>query len=234
MENTLPDEPIIINLIKMKQLKLFSIILVVFSSSVNAQKIGVVDTNYILGKLPQYKEAESRLNSQITSWQSEIQTIQSEFDKKKTLLENERVLLVGDQLKQREKEVDDLDKKIKTMVNNRFGTMGEINNARSNLTKPFQDQIWNAIKTVSEKNGLGIVLDKSNNISVIFLEKRYDYTDKVLDLLLKNSSTKSTENSTQNKSGETGARTRNTTEGKSMKRNPVKGNQTIQEEVKTK
>ena len=234
MENTLPDEPIIINLIKMKQLKLFSIILVVFSNFVNAQKIGVVDTNYILGKLPQYKEAESRMNSQITSWQSEIQTIQSEFDKKKTLLENERVLLVGDQLKQREKEVDDLDKKIKAMVNNRFGTMGEINNARSNLTKPFQDQIWNAIKTVSEKNGLGIVLDKSNNISVIFLEKRYDYTDKVLDLLLKNSSTKSTENSTQNKSGETGARTRNTTEGKSMKRNPVKGNQTIQEEVKTK
>jgi outer membrane protein len=32
---------------------------------------------------------------------------------------------------------------------------------------------------------LGIVLDKSNNISVIFLDKRYDYTDKVLDYLLK-------------------------------------------------
>ena len=76
------------------------------------------------------------------------------------------------------------------MINNRFGMMGEINNARSNLTKPFQDQIWNAIKTVSEKNALGIVLDKSNNISVIFLEKRYDYTDKVLDLLLKNSGAK--------------------------------------------
>ncbi len=176
----------------MKQLKLFSIILVVFSNFANAQKIGVVDTNYILGKLPQYKDAESRLNSQIASWQTEIQSLQSEFDKKKTLLENERVLLVGDQLKQREKEVDDLDKKIKAMLNNRFGTLGEINNARTNLTKPFQDQIWNAIKTVSEKNSLGIVLDKSNNISVIFLEKRYDYTDKVLDLLLKNSGTKTT------------------------------------------
>jgi len=72
------------------------------------------------------------------------------------------------------------------MLNNRFGTLGEVNNARSNLTKPFQDQIWNAIRTVSEKNSLGIILDKSNNISVIFLDKRYDYTDKVLDLLLKN------------------------------------------------
>jgi len=177
----------------MKQIKLFAALFILFSGFINAQKIGVVDTNYILSKLPQYKDAEDRLNEQINNWQTEIQTLQTELDKKKALLENERVLLIGDQLKQRQKEVDDLDKKIKGMVNNRFGAMGEINNARSNLTKPFQNQIWNAIKTVSEKNSLGIILDKSNNISVIFLEKRYDYTDKVLDLLLKNSGKKTTE-----------------------------------------
>ena len=177
----------------MKNLKIFSLFLLLTAGLLSAQKIGVVDTNYILSKLPQYKEAESRLTEQITNWQTEIQTLQTDLDKKKALLENERVLLIGDQLKQRQKEVDDLDKKIKTMVNNRFGSMGEINNARSNLTKPFQDQIWGAIKTVSEKNSLGIVLDKSNNISVIFLEKRYDYTDKVLDLLLKNSNSKKTD-----------------------------------------
>ena len=174
----------------MKHIKLISLLLLIFSGTLSAQKIGVVDTDYILSKMPQYKEAQDRLNEQIASWQTEIQTLQSDFDKKKSLLENERVLLVGEQLKQRQKEVDDLDKKIKSMINNRFGTLGEINNARSNLTKPFQDQIWNAIRTVSEKNSLGIVLDKSNNISVIFLEKRYDYTDKVLDLLLKNSGNK--------------------------------------------
>ena len=177
----------------MKQIKLLAALFILFSGFINAQKIGVVDTNYILSKLPQYKDAESRLNEQINGWQTEIQTLQTELDKKKALLENERVLLIGDQLKQRQKEVDDLDKKIKGMVNNRFGSMGELNNARANLTKPFQDQIWNAIKTVSEKNSLGIILDKSNNISVIFLEKRYDYTDKVLDLLLKNSDRKTTE-----------------------------------------
>ena len=176
----------------------FQLLIFLFSASLalSAQKIGVVDTDYILSKLPQYKDAESRLNEQITNWQNEIQTLQSDFDKKKSTLENEKVLLIGDQLKLRQKEVDDLDKKIKSMINNRFGSMGEINNARSNLTKPFQDQIWNAIKTVSEKNSLGIVLDKSNNISVIFLDKRYDYTDKILDLLLKNSSSKSVETKT--------------------------------------
>ena len=196
----------------MKNFKLFSLFLLLTSSLFSAQKIGVVDTDYILSKLPQYKDAENRLNTQITNWQMEIQTLQTDLDKKKALLENERVLLIGDQLKQREKEVDDLDKKVKGMVNNRFGMVGEINNARSNLTKPFQDQIWNAIKTVSEKNSLGIILDKSNNISVIFLEKRYDYTDKVLDLLLKNSAPKkgeSVNSDTSTKKSSRGAASRN-------------------------
>ncbi len=169
--------------------RIILLLTIFLSGFISAQKIGVVDTNYILNKLPQYKEAENRLNSQIQNWEQEIQKMQDDYEAKKAAFENEKVLLVGDQLKQREKEVQDLDAKLKETINARFGTNGEINKARATLTKPFQDQIWNAIKTVSEKNTLGIVLDKSNNISVLYLEKRYDYTDKVLDLLLKNQNT---------------------------------------------
>lgn len=156
------------------------------SFMLNAQKIGVVDTEYILNRMPQYKESKDRLDKQIKEWQEEIQELKAEYDLKKTAFENEKVLLVGEQLKQREKEVSDLDKKIKNIINKRFGTDGEINELRAKLVKPFQNQIWDAIKIVSEKNTLGIVLDKSNSISVIFLENKYDYTDKVLALLVKN------------------------------------------------
>lgn len=170
----------------MKHQKLLLFAFLLLSGVAFAQKIGVVDTNYILAKMPQYKDAEARLNSQVLTWEQEIQQMQADYDAKKAAFENERVLLVGDQLKQREKEVQDLDRKLKALITSRFGTNGEINKARASLTKPFQDQIWNAIKTVAEKNSLGVVLDKSNNISVLYLEKRYDYTDKVLDLLLRN------------------------------------------------
>ncbi|MEN2433795.1 OmpH family outer membrane protein [Weeksellaceae bacterium A-14] len=169
----------------MKKIK-FLLPLIFLFQAIQAQKIGVVDTNYILGKLPQYKEAEGRLNGQIKNWETEIQRLQKEYDTKKSAFENEKVLLVGDQLKDRQKELDDLDTRIKDLVAKRFGANGEVVVSRSNLTKPFQDQIWNAVNTVVEKNNLGIVLDKSNNISVIFLDPKYDYTDKVLDILLKN------------------------------------------------
>ncbi|WP_419869615.1 OmpH/Skp family outer membrane protein [Chryseobacterium sp. CT-SW4] len=177
----------------------FTFILFLLFGLGKAQKIGVVDTEYILNKLPEYQEAESRLNAQIDTWQTELQDLQSEYERKRSAFESEKVLLVGDQLKLREKEVTDLEKNIKTTTSLRFGATGEINKLRTNLVQPFQDQIWNAIKTMSEKNGLGIVLDKSNNISVIFLQKRYDYTDKVLDILLKGSDKKEKTNTKSKK-----------------------------------
>lgn len=160
---------------------------VAFTSSSFAQKIGVVDTNYILSKLPQYKDAENRLNSQVTQWQADLQRLQNEYETKKAAFESEKVLLVGDQLKLREKDIADLENNIRNSINGRFGTGGEIDQLRSSLVKPYQDQIWNSIKTMSEKNTLGIVIDKSNNTSVLFLDKKYDYTDAVLNILLKNS-----------------------------------------------
>lgn len=166
-----------------KILSLISIFLITFAFS---QKLGVVDTNYILNKLPQYQDAKQRLDGQINNWQTDIQAKQKELQTKKEAFESEKVLLVGDQLKQRKKEIEDLDAELKKLITVRFGSEGEINKMRSSLVNPFQDQIWNAIKTVSDKNNLGIVFDKSNNISVIYLDKRYDYTDQVLDILLKN------------------------------------------------
>ena len=214
----------------MRSFKIISFALILASGLMSAQKIGVVDTDYILSKLPQYKEAEQRMNAQITAWQTEIQTMQSDFEKKKATLENERVLLVGDQLKQREKEVDDLDKKIKTIINSRFGTNGEINNTRANLAKPFQDQIWNAIKTVSEKNTLGIVIDKNEN-NMLFLEKRYDYTDKVLNLLLKNNpDDNKTKGSKTNKGTSTSSKEARDFESKG-KKSSIKGSSTTKREV---
>lgn len=162
---------------------LLVLVAITFSSIMQAQKTGVVDMEYILNKLPEYKEAEGRLNAQIETWQSDIQKLQSEYEFKKSAFESEKVLLVGEQLRQRQKEVVDLEQNIKTTISLRFGNSGEIAQLRANLTQPFQDQIYEAMKTMSEKNGLGIVFDK-NEANVIFLQKRVDYTDKVLDILL--------------------------------------------------
>ncbi len=180
----------------MKLFTLFiSFILLFWGFSVSsAQKIGVIDTDHLLKSLPEYQEADARFNQQIQSWQTELEKLQMEYEKKKELLENERILLVGDQLKSREKEVDSLHEKMQKHLKEKFAAQGEMNSIRANMVRPFQDKIWTAIKSIAEKNNLGIILDKNSSGSVLFLDKKYDYTDKVLNLLLNKKEEK--ENST--------------------------------------
>lgn len=151
-----------------------------------AQKTGFVDIQYILGKIPSYNEAEARLNAQIDTWQSELQNLQTDYEKKKSAFENEKVLLTEGQLKYREKEIMELEKNIKTTTSLRFGANGEITTLRKNLVIPFEDQIYSAITIVAEKNGLSAIQNKDH--SILYLQKRFDYTDKVLEILLSQSS----------------------------------------------
>lgn len=173
----------------MKNLKtLFTFLVFLFFNFSSAQKTGYVDIQYILEKMPQYKEAEARLNAQIKTWELELQRLQSEYEIKKSNFDSEKVLLVRNQLKIREKEIEELEKSIKNTTSLRFGSNGEITTLRKNLIVPFEDQIHNAITIIAEKNGLSTVHNKDSNI--LYLQKRFDYTEKVLEFLLKGASVK--------------------------------------------
>ena len=187
MADSLLDESITIKDINMRKYALFLGIIFMFGGFVvsSAQKIGVVDSDFILKSLPEYKEADERFNKQIKYWQMQLDSLQSNYNKKKELFENERILLVGAQLKKREKEVADLEKKVQTHLREKFTAQGEINTFRAKVVQPFQEKVWNAIRTIAEKNDLGIILDRSSDSSVLFTDKRYDYTKLVLDLLMR-------------------------------------------------
>ena len=187
MADSLLDESITIKDIKMRKYTLFLGIIFMFGGFVvsSAQKIGVVDSDFILKSLPEYKEADERFNKQIKYWQMQLDSLQSNYNKKKELFDNERILLVGEQLKTREKEVADLEKKVQAHLKEKFTAQGEINTFRAKVVQPFQEKVWNAIRTIAEKNELGIILDRSSDSSVLFTDKRYDYTKMVLDLLMR-------------------------------------------------
>ena len=187
MADSLLDESITIKDINMRKYALFLGIIFMFGGFVvsSAQKIGVVDSDFILKSLPEYKEADERFNKQIKYWQMQLDSLQSNYNKKKELFENERILLVGEQLKTREKEVADLEKKVQTHLREKFTAQGEIKTFRAKVVQPFQEKVWNAIRTIAEKNDLGIILDRSSDSSVLFTDKKYDYTKLVLDLLMR-------------------------------------------------
>ncbi|MCB0410793.1 MAG: OmpH family outer membrane protein, partial [Flavobacteriales bacterium] len=131
-------------------------------------------------KIPEYKAAQAELDKMSVHWQKEIEEQYQEIDKLYKAYQADAVLLTDDMKKKRENEIVNKEKEAKELQKKRFGVDGELFKKRIELVKPIQDKVYNAIKAVAEKSGLGFILDKSGQISIMYANPKYDKSDDVL------------------------------------------------------
>ena len=132
-----------------KLIILFSLLIVGFGA--NAQRWAYVDTEYILQKLPKYREAQSQIDKMARDWQKEIDAEIRVLKKLKVSLENERVLLTRDLIEERELQISDKTHDIEKLQQKRFGAEGDLITQRKQLVKPIQDQVFNAVQSIAKK-----------------------------------------------------------------------------------
>ncbi len=155
-------------------------LVVLAAFTVNAQKLGYVDTDYILTSIPEYKAAQGEIDKLSVDWQKEIEAKYTEIDKLYKAYQADAILLTDDMKKKRENEIINKEKEVKELQKQRFGVDGELFKKRQELVKPLQDKIYNAVKAVAERGGLAIILDKAGQVSILFANPKYDKSDEVL------------------------------------------------------
>lgn len=148
-----------------------------------AAKFGYVDTDYILSQVPEYKAAQNELDKTSINWQKEIDAKYAEVEKLYKAYQADAILLTDEMKKKRETEISNREKEVKDLQKQRFGADGELFKKRAELVKPIQDKVYNAIKAVAEKAGMGFILDKSGQVSILYANSKYDKSDDVLVFL---------------------------------------------------
>ena len=143
-------------------------------------KFGYVDTDYIMGEIPEYKAAQSELDKTSVQWQKEIDTKYAEVDKLYKAYQADAILLTDEMKKKRQNEIVNKEKEVKDLQKQRFGVDGELFKKRQELVKPIQDKVYNAIKATAERKGLGFVMDKAGQVSLLYANSKYDLSDDVL------------------------------------------------------
>jgi outer membrane protein len=145
-----------------------------------AQRYAVVDTKYILDKMPDYKSAQKQLDQISAQWQKEIDDKQVVLDKMYKDFEGEEVMLSDDLKKKREDELFNHEKEVRDLQRKRFGFEGDLFKKRQELIKPVQDKVYNAIQKIAVSRMYDFILDKSEGITVIFADPKLDKSDDVL------------------------------------------------------
>ena len=64
-----------------------------------------------------------------------------------------------------------------------FGPEGELFKKREALMKPIQDDIYEAVKSISETKGYQMIMDRASAVSVIYATPKIDISNEVLSKL---------------------------------------------------
>lgn len=148
-----------------------------------AQKFGYVDTDYVLGQMPEYGEAKAEIDKVSLAWEQEIQDMYKEIEVLEAALQAEEVLLTKEMKDDRLKEVELKWNEVKEYQKKVFGFEGLFFLKKKELIKPVQDQVFDAVEKVAKNHRLQIVFDKSGDLVMIYTDPIHDYTDYVLEEL---------------------------------------------------
>jgi outer membrane protein len=154
-----------------------------FSFALHAQRYAVIDTKYILNKIPDYTNAEKKLQQLSEQWQKEIDAKQAELDQMYKNYDAEQFMLSDELKRKREDELFNKEKELRDLQKKRFGYEGDLFQERQKLIQPIQDKVYNIIQKMAVTHGYDFVLDKSEGITVIFADPKLDKSNEVLSLL---------------------------------------------------
>ncbi len=150
---------------------------------VQAQKFAYVDTDYILGKMPEYNSAQKKIDELSSKRQKEIDALYAKNDKMYKDYIAEEPLLTPQQKKEREQAIVNKENEAKQLQQKRFGVEGDLFKKRQELIKPIQDKVFEAVKKVARDNALDFIFDKASGVVMLYSNPKYDKSDEVLEEL---------------------------------------------------
>ena len=172
----------LIVLMPMKKIMMVALFAIV-AMTANAQKFALIDMEYILKNVPAYERANEQLNQVSKKWQAEVEALNTEAQTMYKNYQNEVVFLSQEQKKAKQEEIMLKEKDASELKNKYFGPEGELFKKREALMTPIQDEIYNAVKDISELHGYSMVLDRSTDSGIIYGSPKIDISNEVLKKL---------------------------------------------------
>lgn len=164
----------------MKKILLTLAVMMAAFLGASAQKFALVDMEYILKQVPSYEMANEQLRQLSLRWQKEVEAVSRDADALYKKYLSDKVFLTEDQTKKREEEIVAKEKQASELRYKYFGPEGELYKKRQTLMKPIQDDVYNAVKKLSEERGYQCIFDRASSANIVYASPRIDVSNEVL------------------------------------------------------
>ncbi len=147
--------------------------IVTFSAKVTAQelKFGHINIQKLVSELPEKKAADAQLQAEATKLQDQLKVMSEDLDKKYSTYLQQRDSLPDLIRATKEKEIQDLDTRIK-----QYNQMAQqtLSQKEQQLLQPIMQKVQNAINEVGQEQGLMYIFDISTQVVLYHSDKSID------------------------------------------------------------
>ena len=105
---------------------ILSLTIMLIGINMKAQKFAYVDTDYILNKLPDFKQAQEKLDQISLTWQQEIEKKYEEVENMYRAYQQEKILLTDNMKIKREEAIIKKENNTKQLQQKYFGPNGDM------------------------------------------------------------------------------------------------------------
>lgn len=147
-----------------------------------AQKVALVDMEFILKKDPAYTAMTRQIDDLSKRWQDEVTSIEKKAETAYKSYQGEAAFLSADQKKAREESIVALEKQAYDLKRKYFGPEGDLFKRREALMKPIQDRVWTAMKELARRGDLQLIIDRSSS-KIVYADPALDVSESIVSML---------------------------------------------------
>ena len=148
----------------MKKLLLSLTISFLAVTNSTAQKFAYVDTDYILTKIPEFQQAQDKLDAISSDWQKDIENKYADVEQMYRAYQQEKVLLTDEMKIKREEAIIAKENNAKNLQQKYFGPEGNLHVKRQELIRPIQDKVYDAKQQLAANNKYQVIFDSSSDV----------------------------------------------------------------------
>ncbi|MDP4199975.1 MAG: OmpH family outer membrane protein [Bacteroidota bacterium] len=166
-------------ILRLSSLLLFCALLPGLPQHAEAQtKVAYLDASKLLKRMPEAKDAETRIGQLVGTWTREANTMQSEIDRKQSDYDRRKLIMTDAERNATELDLTTLRKRLDEYRHSKFDENGgELFSQQQQLMKPAYDKLANAIKEIAAELGFDYVIDRSSrDVVLLYTNSKYDLT----------------------------------------------------------
>ncbi|MBO5687719.1 MAG: OmpH family outer membrane protein [Alistipes sp.] len=154
-----------------------------FAAAVSAQNYAVVNSEKIFKSIAKYNAAIEQLDAMANEYQKQVDAKFEEVEKVYNAYRSRRSQLSAASQAANEENILKMEQEATEFQESIFGTEGTLMQKRLELIQPIQKEVFAAIEKYAKQKGYDMIIDISQNATMLYYSERADQTDEIIATL---------------------------------------------------